>query len=161
MVMEKELEEIIKFLTNNHKTIATMESCTGGALANAITNIAGSSEVFKFGAVTYSNDFKIKMGVNPMIIEKYSVYSMQTAIEMALKISAFTNSDYAVGITGKLSRADKNNLYGNDDTVFISIYDKKQDEFINDEIKVKGLNRNINKQLGINKIINKLNEIIK
>jgi PncC family amidohydrolase len=159
--MEKELEEIIKFLTNNHKTIATMESCTGGALANAITNIAGSSEVFKFGAVTYSNDFKIKMGVNPMIIEKYSVYSMQTAIEMALKISAFTNSDYAVGITGKLSRADKNNLYGNDDTVFISIYDKKQDEFINDEIKVKGLNRNINKQLGINKIINKLNEIIK
>lgn len=46
-----------------------MESCTGGGVANAITNIEGSSRVFMFGAVTYSNEYKIKMGVNRNIIE--------------------------------------------------------------------------------------------
>ena len=58
------MEEIIKKLTKLDKTISTMESCTGGGLANAITNIEGASEVFKYGAVTYSNEFKIKMGVS-------------------------------------------------------------------------------------------------
>lgn len=41
-----------------------MESCTGGALVNAITNIPGASEVLKFSAVTYSNEYKIKLGVD-------------------------------------------------------------------------------------------------
>ena len=54
------MEEIIKKLTELSKTIATMESCTGGAVANSITNIEGASLVFKFGAVTYSNEYKIK-----------------------------------------------------------------------------------------------------
>ena len=58
-----------------------MESCTGGGMANAITNIAGSSDVLKFSAVTYSNEFKIKMGVNKSTIDKFSVYSMEVARE--------------------------------------------------------------------------------
>ena len=52
------MNEVIKLLTEKNKTISTMESCTGGGIANAITNIEGSSEVFKFGAVTYSNENK-------------------------------------------------------------------------------------------------------
>ena len=47
------MKKIIEKLTNLNKTISTMESCTGGGLANAITNIEGSSEVFKFSEVTY------------------------------------------------------------------------------------------------------------
>ena len=50
------LEQIVKILTNNNQTISTMESCTGGALANAITNIEGASNILKFSAVTYSNE---------------------------------------------------------------------------------------------------------
>ena len=50
--MEENIKEIVLRLTKKGKTIATMESCTGGALANAITNISGASEVFKFGAIT-------------------------------------------------------------------------------------------------------------
>ena len=68
--MENNLREIIKILTEKNKTISTMESCTGGGVANAITNIEGASEVLKFSAVTYSNEYKIKMGIDANIIDK-------------------------------------------------------------------------------------------
>ena len=103
----KDFSNIVKLLIKNNKTISIMESCTGGGVANAITNIEGSSEVFKFGAITYSNEYKIKMGVSKDIIDKYSVYSMETANEMSKNISLFTNSNYGIGITGKLNRIDK------------------------------------------------------
>ena len=52
----KTFKKIIKKLTKENLTIATMESCTGGGVANAITNIEGASSVLKFSAVTYSNE---------------------------------------------------------------------------------------------------------
>ena len=76
------MKEIVEKLIKLNKTISTMESCTGGSLAGSITNIPGASEIFKYGAVTYSNEFKIKMGVNKDVIDKYSVYSENTANEM-------------------------------------------------------------------------------
>ena len=76
-------EEIVKKLIEKKLTISTMESCTGGGIANEITNISGASEVLKVSYVTYSNEAKIKFGVPEKIIEKYTVYSKETAIEMA------------------------------------------------------------------------------
>ncbi len=49
------MKEIVNKLISLNKTISTMESCTGGAVSNSITNVDGASEAFKFGAVTYSN----------------------------------------------------------------------------------------------------------
>ena len=92
--MEEKLKNIIQRLTEKNETISTMESCTGGELASSITNMEGASEVLKFSAVTYSNEFKIKMGVSSDIIDKYSVYSIETAKEMSKKIIDFTNSTY-------------------------------------------------------------------
>lgn len=155
------MKEIIDILTRNNKTISTMESCTGGGVANAITNIEGASEVLKFSAVTYSNEYKIKMGVSSDIIDKYSVYSMETAMEMSKNISKFTDSNYGIGITGKLNRVDLNNLYGNDNIVFISIYDKDLDKFYNYDIEVKNQSRKENKNVIIDFIKEKLLEIIK
>ena len=143
--MEEKLRKIIKILTEKNKTISTMESCTGGGVANAITNIEGASEVLKFSAVTYSNEYKIKMGVSSDIIDKYSVYSIETAMEMSKNISKFTNSTYGVGITGKLNRVDINNLYGSDNKVFISIYDKDIEKFYNYDIEVNKQSRKDNK----------------
>ena len=137
-----------------------MESCTGGGVANAITNVEGASEVLKFSAVTYSNEYKIKMGVSSDIIDKYSVYSMETAIEMSKNISDFSNSNYGVGITGKLNRIDPNNLYGSDNIVYISIYDKDNNKFYNYDIEVKKQSRKENKDIIINLIIEKLLEIL-
>ena len=117
--------EVVELLTKKKQTLATMESCTGGGVANAITNIDGASEVLKFSAITYSNEYKMKMGVPKEIIDKYTVYSQETADAMSKKISDFANSDYGVGITGKLNSVDPANPTGADNLVYISIYERK------------------------------------
>ena len=154
------MQEVIKLLTEKNKTIATMESCTGGGVANAITNIEGASDVLKFSAVTYSNEYKIKLGVSNDTIDKYRVYSMEVAREMALNISKFANSNYGIGITGKLNRVDKNNPYGSDNITFVSIYDKDNDNYYDFTVKATEPSRSLNKELIINKIEDKLLEII-
>lgn len=154
------LNDLVKRLIEKQKTISTMESCTGGALASEITNVEGASDVLKFSAVTYSNEFKVKMGVSKDVIDKYSVYSMETAYEMSRNISKFTNSNYGVGITGKFGNVDKANLYGDDYTVFISIYDKDNNKFYNDTVKAVKQNRKENKMLVIKKVNDMLLEII-
>ena len=154
------MEKVVRRLIDKNKTISTMESCTGGGVVNAITNVEGASEILKFSAVTYSNEFKIKMGVNKDIIDKYSVYSMETAIEMSKNISLFTNSDYGIGITGKLNRIDKNNLYGEDNIIYVSIYIKENDEYNNFSLKAIKPTRSENKELIIKEIENKLLNII-
>ena len=122
--------DLVNKLIESNITISTMESCTGGGVSNAITNIEGASEILRFSAVTYSNEYKIKMGVSPDVIDKYSVYSGECADEMSFNISKFSNSDLGVGVTGKLNRSDPNNPRGDDNTVFISIYDKTNDKYI-------------------------------
>ena len=155
------MKDLVERLIKLNKTISTMESCTGGGVANEITNIEGASKVLKFSAVTYCNEFKIKMDVDKNIIDRYSVYSIETACEMAKKISLFTNSDYAVGITGKLNRVDNNNLYGKDNIVFISVYDKGNDKYYNYDLEVSKESRKENKELVINKVVKELLNILK
>lgn len=154
----KSFKKIVLELIKRGETIATMESCTGGGVANAITCIEGASEVLKFSAVTYSNQYKIKMGVSADVINEYSVYSMETAHEMALNISKFANSDFGVGITGKLNRADVNNNFGKDNQVFVSIYYK--DEYYDMVINVDKKTRKQNKDVVIDLIIEKLGELL-
>ena len=154
------MKKIIEKLTKLNKTISTMESCTGGGIANAITNIEGASEVFKFSAVTYSNEYKIKMGVDKNIIDEYSVYSMETANEMSKNISNFTDANYGVGITGKLNRVDRFNPYGLDNVVYISIYDKDNNKYYNSIVEAKLSTRKDNKELVINEVITLLDNIL-
>ena len=154
--MDKNIKKLIEKLTKEHKTISTMESCTGGGLANAITNIEGSSEVIKFSAVTYSNEYKIKMGVPKEIIDKYTVYSQETAIAMSKAISNFTGSNYGVGITGKLNKVDPYNKTGNDNEVFVSIYNRDDDTLDTFNIVVDKSSREDNKKDVIKEIIKHL-----
>lgn len=155
------MKEVIELLTKKHKKISTMESCTGGGVANAITNIEGASNVLEFSAVTYSNEYKIKMGVNKDIIEKYSVYSLETAKEMSKCISNYANSNYGIGITGKMNKEDINNPYGENNKIFISIYDRDNNKYYNKEIIASQKTRKENKELVINEIIYILNNILK
>ncbi len=81
--------------------IATAESCTGGLIAGALTDIAGSSSVVDRGFVTYSNEAKMDMlGVSEKTLKEHGAVSDQTAYEMAL--GAFKNSraDVSVAVTG-------------------------------------------------------------
>ena len=158
--MNENIKKIIEILTKKNKTISTMESCTGGCLVNSITNIEGSSEVLKFSAVTYSNEYKIKMGVDSKVIDKYTVYSMETADEMSKNITKFADSDYGIGITGKLNRVDKNNLYGENNIVYVSIYDKDNDKYYNITIEVDKNTREKNKEMVILEVSKILLKII-
>ena len=154
------MKDIVNKLIKLNRTISTMESCTGGFLANSITNIEDSSKVFKFGAVTYSNEYKIKMGVDSNIIDKYTVYSIETAISMSKSISLYTNSDYGIGITGKLNRQDDNNPYGSNNIVYVSVYDKIEDKNYTMTIEdLIGDRQSMKKQI-INKIVILLKSIV-
>ena len=155
------LEDIVHYLIKNNLSISTMESCTGGGVANAITNIEGASEVLKYSAVTYSNEFKIKMGVSKYTIDKYSVYSIEVAREMSKSISDFTTSNYGIGITGKLNRIDKNNLFGKDNIAFVSIYDRDKDKYYTISVEAVKNTRKENKDLIIDDISKQLLKIIK
>ena len=154
------MKEVVELLKNKNKTIATMESCTGGFIASSITDNEGASEVLKFSAVTYSNEFKIKLGVNEKTINDYSVYSIQVAREMAKNISEFAQSDYGIGITGKINRIDKNNLFGSNDKIFYSIYNKDNNKYYDYEILAIAGTRKNNKGYILKNIEKKLINIL-
>lgn len=154
------MKNIVELLKEKGKTVSAMESCTGGGVANRITNFEGASDVIEFSAVTYSNAFKKKMGVDGEVIEKYSVYSIETAREMAKSISFFAESDFGIGITGKLCRFDKNNLSGDDNTVFVSIYSKDTKGFLDFELVVDRETREENKELVIDEILARLETLL-
>lgn len=154
------MNEIVNKLIKLNRTISTMESCTGGYISNAITNVPGSSDIFMFGAVTYSNEYKIKLGVDSKLIDKYSVYSKEVSNSMSKTISLYTNSDYGIGITGKLNRVDKNNLSGEDNVVYISIYDRLNDKFYNSIVTVLYSDRCRNKEMVLDSVIKLLEGIL-
>ena len=155
------MRDVVNLLIEKKMTIATMESCTGGFVASSITDIDGSSSVLKFSAVTYSNEYKIKMGVSKDIIDKYSVYSMNIAREMAKNISNFANSDIGVGITGKINRIDENNLFGDDNKIYYAIYDKNSDKYYEYELIAINDTRLNNKKYIMENISKNLLEIYK
>ncbi|MBA3527029.1 MAG: CinA family protein [Pseudomonadota bacterium] len=83
------------------RRIAVAESCTGGLVCAALTEIAGSSDVFEAGFVTYSNASKIgQLGVSPDVVETFGAVSVATAWAMARGALHATDADVAVAITG-------------------------------------------------------------
>ncbi len=98
---EKRARELVKSMTKAGKMIATAESCTGGMIAAAITDVAGSSAVFDRGFVTYSNQAKHDMlGVKKETLASHGAVSRQTAIEMAEGALTYSRADFAVSVTG-------------------------------------------------------------
>ena len=99
---DETLEEVIvKLLAQRHQTLAVAESCTGGLLANRITNVSGASAVFLAGYVCYANQAKIDMlNVDARLIEKHGAVSEQVACALAEHARASARSDYALATTG-------------------------------------------------------------
>ena len=81
--------------------VATAESCTGGGVATAITNISGSSKWFERGFVTYSNEAKKEMlGVSRDTLRKHGAVSEEVACEMAAGALKHSHADVSVAVTG-------------------------------------------------------------
>lgn len=94
-------ETVVKLLKESGRKIALAESCTGGFIAKRITDVPGSSSVFEYGIVSYSNDVKQKLlGVSPETFEKYTEVSEQCAMEMAEGVKKLSGADFALSVTG-------------------------------------------------------------
>lgn len=110
---EEEVRESYRKITleliEKGRTVSTMESCTSGLIASLITDTEGASAVLKGAFVTYSNVAKIMQGVPKETIEKYSVYSKETAASMAEACRKIYGADYGIGVTGTMGNIDPAN----------------------------------------------------
>lgn len=98
---DQTMEEVVgDLLRRNGLTLATMESCTGGLLANAITNVPGSSAYFRGGLIAYATEMKVEWGVDQEIIAEHGAVSAECACAMARAAHERLDADVGVGITG-------------------------------------------------------------
>lgn len=94
-------EQLVKKATAKKITMAFAESCTGGMIGAAVTEIAGASNVFLGSAVTYSNNAKHNiLGVSREVLDQYGAVSRECALMMATAARKIYNSDFAVSVTG-------------------------------------------------------------
>ena len=100
---------ITKALIEKNISITTMESCTAGLIASLITDTEGSSAILKGAYITYSNQAKVQAGVPAEIIEKFGVYSIETAVAMAAACRKAFGADIGIGVTGSMGNIDPAN----------------------------------------------------
>lgn len=93
--------KVVDTYTSKRMKIVTAESCTGGLVAGALTEISGSSAIVERGFVTYSNDAKVEvLGVMPELIAEYGAVSEEVADAMAIGALEFSLADVALSVTG-------------------------------------------------------------
>lgn len=99
--MDEIAKEVVRRLTRQKRTLALAESCTGGFIANQITNIPGASKAFLGGIVSYSNKSKQKfLGVRARTLEQHGAVSEAVACEMAAGARKQFGADFAIAVTG-------------------------------------------------------------
>jgi nicotinamide-nucleotide amidase len=99
--METMEQAVVRLARATGKTVATAESCTGGLVASRITNVSGSSEMFRYGWVTYANEAKMtELGVPAGLLEKHGAVSAEVAQAMAEGALRRSGADLAVAVTG-------------------------------------------------------------
>ncbi|MEA3512326.1 MAG: CinA family protein [Campylobacterota bacterium] len=92
------LQELLK---QNNKTITTAESCTGGLIASMITEIPGSSSIFRGSVVTYCNEIKEQeLNVRKETMIKFGVVSCEVVEEMCLGVEKKFDADYSIAVSG-------------------------------------------------------------
>ena len=95
------VEELAGLLRQSGRSLATAESCTGGWVSKALTDLAGSSDWFGFGLVTYSNQAKQRLlGVKPGTLERYGAVSEQVVEEMARGLLELSGADLGLAVSG-------------------------------------------------------------
>ena len=139
--LEKNVREKFRYITNTlikeQLTITTMESCTSGLVASLLTDTEGASAVLKGAFVTYSNEAKIKQNVPADVIERFGVYSKETAREMALAAKRAYGADIAIGVTGTMGNVDPANNDSTPGEVFFAIAHKEGTESFHISVPVQ------------------------
>ena len=99
--MKKLSQKIVKLLSKKRLNISFAESCTGGLLSSSITSISGSSKIFTFGLVTYSNKSKMNiLKIPKKIIMKHVAVSYETCLYMVKNLNKISKTNISLSITG-------------------------------------------------------------
>ena len=147
------------FLVANKISITTMESATSGQIVSFITDTQGASAIMKWSFITYSNEAKIKQWVPEECIEKYWVYSSQTADTMANACKMAYQADIGIWVTGSFWNRDPNNKDSIPGVVYFSI--KTKDETYSYQIELPtDISRHQSKIEVAQKIYEKLSKIL-
>ena len=139
-----------RLLTQQKKTIATAESCTGGEIAQILSSVPGASNYFKGSVVSYATETKIKvLGISEALIQKHSVVSAEVAKAMAISIQKLLQTDYAIATTGNAgpTKGDADAEVG---TVFIALATAEEvvvQEFNFGQPREKVIDRTVNKSM--------------
>lgn len=137
-----------RLLTQNKNTLAVAESCTGGKIAQELTAVAGASNYFRGGVVSYATETKVSiLGVSEETIAQQSVVSGEVAKEMAIGVQKRMKSDYAIATTGNAG-PDKGDADATIGTVFIAIATPSEvfvEEFNFGQPREKVIDRAVNK----------------
>ena len=139
--MEK---RVIEKLRERGLLLATAESCTGGLCAKRLTDVAGASQVFCGGVVSYTNDVKMRLlGVKEETLAQFGAVSGETAREMAEGACKATGADVAVSVTGVAgpSSDEMGNVVG---TVFIAF--SSEQETVSEKLQLSGDREKIREQ---------------
>lgn len=107
--IREDYRRLTQLLIEKQLTITTMESATAGQIASLITDTEGSSAILKGAFVTYSNEAKVMQGVPKEILDRYTVYSKETAQAMAEACGRTYGADISVGVTGTMGNIDPAN----------------------------------------------------
>jgi nicotinamide-nucleotide amidase len=119
------VEVVVNVLKSRKKTISTAESCTGGLLAQKLTEVSGSSEVFEGGIVAYQNKVKEKeLNVSSAVISEFGVVSEETAMAMAKGCREKFGTDLALATTGWAGPTGGDEKHGVG-TIFIALSSEK------------------------------------
>lgn len=94
------IEKLAQLLTQQGLTLSSVESCTGGGIAELCTSLAGSSDWFMGGLVTYSNEMKMRLGVPSNLISDRGAVSIEVAESMAISGCEYCDSDWSVSVSG-------------------------------------------------------------
>jgi nicotinamide-nucleotide amidase len=139
-----------RLLTQQKKTIATAESCTGGKIAQVISSVSGASNYFKGSVVSYATETKIKvLGIDPELIKVHTVVSAAVAEAMALSIQTMMQTDFAIATTGNAGPL-KGESEAEVGTVFIALATPEEvivQEFNFGQPRDKAIDRAVNKSL--------------
>lgn len=119
--VRRQYERLTRRLIDLGVSITTMESCTGGQVASLLTDTEGASAVVKGAFITYSNVAKVMQGVPATVIERFGVYSAETAAAMAEACQSAYDADIGVGVTGSFGNVDPNNPDSVPGEVFFAI----------------------------------------
>lgn len=145
-------KQVAKILKDQNWTISTVESCTGGFLANTLTNVSGSSSYFISGYVTYSVESKIQdLDIPRNSIGIYGVYSSHIAELMATEVRRKNKTTFGIAITGIAPPGDPSTDLPTG-TVFIGLASSEGTNHL--EIRVKDRSRKRFKKNVVKKVLN-------